>query len=164
MSPLHDSRCPIIWPFPCTIRRKGMTSIKKTLRVARVLHVGLLAMVVVDFDASYRFAPTQNQTSPIMVYAVTFVCLNVIGAAAFLRNRMIRPSEESLRSNPNDESALKKWRTGVIVSLVTASTIVLFGLELRIMGATWNVVTWFFIVGVLLLLAWTPRLDVSVVG
>jgi hypothetical protein len=138
-----------------------MTSIKKTLRAARVLHVALLVMVVVDFDVSYRFAPIQNQISPIMVYAITFVCLNDIGVAVFLRSRMIGPSEESLRSNPSDESALKKWRTGVFVSLVMASTIVLFGLVLKFMSATWNVAGWFFIAGILLLLIWTPRLDVS---
>ena len=141
-----------------------MTSITKALRVARALHVALLVMVVIEFDVSYRLAPIPNQILPILVYAITFVCLNDIGVAAFLRNRMIRPSEESLRSNPNDESALKKWRSGVIVSLVMASTIALFGLILRFMGATWNVASWFFIVGILLLLAWTPRLDVSAVG
>jgi F0F1-type ATP synthase membrane subunit c/vacuolar-type H+-ATPase subunit K len=121
-------------------------------------------MVLVDFDVSYRLAPIQNQISPIMVYAILFVCLNDIGVAAFLRRRMIKSSEESLRSNANDESALKKWRTGVIVSLVMASTIVLFGVVLKFMGATWNVASWFFIVGIVLLLAWTPRLDVSAVG
>jgi F0F1-type ATP synthase membrane subunit c/vacuolar-type H+-ATPase subunit K len=138
-----------------------MTSIKKTLRAARVLHVALLVMVLVDFDVSYRLAPIQNQISPIMVYAITFVCLNDIGVAVFLRSRMIGPSVESLLSNPSDESALKKWRTGVFVSLVMASTIVLFGLVLKFMGATWNVAGWFFIAGILLLLIWTPRLDVS---
>jgi F0F1-type ATP synthase membrane subunit c/vacuolar-type H+-ATPase subunit K len=138
-----------------------MTSIKKTLRAARVLHVALLVMVLVDFDVSYRLAPIQNQISPIMVYAITFVCLNDIGVAVFLRSRMIGPSVESLLSNPSDESALKKWRTGVFVSLVMASTIVLFGLVLKFMGATWNVAGWFFIAGILLLLMWTPRLDVS---
>jgi hypothetical protein len=141
-----------------------MTSIKKALRVARVLHVALIVMVVIEFDVSYRLAPIQNQISPIIVYAITFVCLNDVGVAGFLRRRMIKPSEESLRSNPNDETALKKWRAGVIVSLGMASTIVLFGVLLRLMGATWNVASWFFIVGILLLLAWTPRLDVSAVG
>jgi hypothetical protein len=141
-----------------------MTSIKKALRVARVLHVALIVMAVIEFDVSYRLAPIQNQISPIIVYAITFVCLNDVGVAAFLRRRMIKPSEESLRSNPNDETALKKWRAGVIVSLGMASTIVLFGVLLRLMGATWNVASWFFIVGILLLLAWTPRLDVSAVG
>ena len=141
-----------------------MTSIKKALRVARVLHVALIVMVVIEFDVSYRLAPIQNQISPIIVYAITFVCLNDVGVAAFLRRRMIKPFEESLRSNPNDETALKKWRAGVIVSLGMASTIVLFGVLLRLMGATWNVASWFFIVGILLLLAWTPRLDVSAVG
>jgi hypothetical protein len=141
-----------------------MTSIKKALRVARVLHVALIVMVVIEFDVSYRLAPIQNQISPIIVYAITFVCLNDVGVAGFLRRRMIKPFEESLRSNPNDETALKKWRAGVIVSLGMASTIVLFGVLLRLMGATWNVASWFFIVGILLLLAWTPRLDVSAVG
>jgi hypothetical protein len=134
-----------------------MTSIKKTLRATRILHVALLLMVVIDFDVSYRLAPIQNQIAPVIVYAIIFVCLNDIGVAVFLRSRLIRPSEESLRSNPNDKSALKKWRTGVIVSLVMASTIVLFGLVLKFTGATWNLASWFFIVGFVLLLAWTPR-------
>ena len=140
-----------------------MASIKKTLRAARVLHIALFVMVVIDFDVSYRLAPIQKQIPPILVYAITFVGLNEVGVAAFLRNRMIKPSEELLSSNPNNESALKKWWAGVILSLVMASTIVLFGLVLKFMGATWNVACWFFIVGTLLLLAWTPRLDVSAV-
>jgi hypothetical protein len=45
-----------------------------------------------------------------------------------------------------------------------ASTIVLFGLVLKCLGATWNVASWFFIAGFLLLLAWTPRLNVSAGG
>jgi len=63
-----------------------MASIKKTLRAARVLHIALFGMVVIDFDVSYRLAPIQKQIPPILVYAITFVALNEIGVAAFLRN------------------------------------------------------------------------------
>lgn len=134
-----------------------MTSVEKNLRAARVLHVALLLMVVVAFDESRRLTPIQGQASLIVVCAFSFVCLNDIVVATFLRRRMMRPSEESLRSNPTDEMALKKWRTGVFVSLIMAYTTVLFGLVLRLYGATWNVVGCFFIAGILLLLAWTPR-------
>ncbi len=63
-----------------------MASIKKTLRAARVLHIALFVMVVIDVDVSYRLAPIQKQIPPILVYAITFVALNEIGVAAFLRN------------------------------------------------------------------------------
>ena len=139
-----------------------MTPIQRTLRTARFVHIALLLMVVLDLAAAYSVRPAQNQISPIMVYAIVFVCLNDVGLAAFLRTRMVTPCEASLRSNLFDESVLKKWRQGVLTSLVMASTIPLFGLTLKLMGATWNIVGWFFLVGVLLLLAWAPRLEVSV--
>ena len=142
-----------------------MTSIEKNLRTARVLHIALLVMVAVAFDVSYRLLPPiQSQASPILVYVVIFCCLNDIAVAGVLRSRMITPSRELLRSSPNDESALKKWQAGVFVSLVMAYTVVVFGLALRFYGATWNVASWFFILGFLLLLAWTPRLDVRADG
>jgi hypothetical protein len=141
-----------------------MTPIQRTLRTARLVHIGLLLWVLFALDAGYRVKPFQNQISPIMVYAITFVCLNDIGLAGVYRSRFVKRSEDSLRSKPFDESALKKWRQGVLTSLVMAYSIVLFGLLLKLMGATWNVAGWFFVAGALLLLAWTPRLNVSVAG
>jgi uncharacterized membrane protein len=138
-----------------------MASLEKTLRVGRIFHVGLLIMVLILLQASYRLTPNHDGVPTVMLYAVVFVCANDVGLAAFFRRRMLRPSEEVLRSSPNNESALRKWLLGVIISLGMASTIAVFGLLLRVMGAKWNIASWFFLAGAVLLLLWTPRLDVS---
>ena len=137
-----------------------MTPIKRALRTERFVHIGLLLMVVLALDTAYRVKPHHNRISPIMVYAIAFVCLNNIGLAGFFRSRFVKRSEDSLPSNPTDESALKRWRQGVLNSPIMAYGVVLFGFLLKFLGATWGIAGWFFLVGVLLLLAWTPRLSV----
>jgi hypothetical protein len=81
-----------------------------------------------------------------------------IGAAFFIRMRLIQPAVVRLRENPEDGPAAGRWRAGVLFSLVLCETVVLFGLALRMMGVEWNVCGVFYAVGIFFLLAWTPKL------
>jgi hypothetical protein len=47
----------------------------------------------------------------------------------------------------------------VILSLVFCESVILFGLALRVLGAGWNVAGVFYAVGIVLMLLWTPKLD-----
>ena len=137
-----------------------MDPIQKTLRTARIIHVILLGMAVICFHACYRYAPMEHQISPVLVSAIAFVSLNDLGVAVFLRKRTVSASAERLLAHVDDESQLKQWQKGVILTLTMAFTTVLLGVTLKFMGASWNIVGWFFAVGVLAMLAWTPKLDV----
>ena len=62
--------------------------------------------------------------------------------------------------HPNDPAALNQWRLGMIGSFVFAETIALLGFVLRFLGAQWKIAGSFFAFAILLMLLWTPRLDV----
>ena len=141
----------------------GLSPIGTSASIAaptRIIHLVLLGMVAICFYTCYRDAPVEHQISPVLVSAIAFVCLNDLGVAIFLRNRTVRPSVERLLANSDDESALKQWQKGVILTLTMAFTTVLFGVTLKFMGAGWNTVSWFFAVGGLVILAWAPKLDI----
>jgi len=105
--------------------------------------------------------PAERPVSPIITGAIALVCLSDIGIAIFYRARLITPSVERLRTNAQDAEAIGQWRKGVILSFAFAESVVLFGFALKVLGAGWNVAGVFFIFGVLLFLAWSPKLDVS---
>jgi hypothetical protein len=43
-----------------------------------------------------------------------------------------------------------------------ATTVVVYGVVIRVMGFSWNIAAWFFVAGFLLLLWWTPRLELPI--
>ncbi len=88
----------------------------------------------------------------------------VIIIALSFRSRKVHAAVEALQRNPEDATALSNWRLGNLLSLTFAETIVLFGFGLKCFGAGWNLAGIFFVVGVFLFLAWTPRLDVPSVS
>jgi len=137
-----------------------MTSAEKVLRAMRLVHIGLL------FAASAYLAlpllvggPMTTKAPVVVILALGAVAFSSLAGAALLRSRLVHPSEEALRANPENAGAIQRWRAGVILSLALCETAVLFGLALRFTGAPWNVCAIFYAAGIFLLLAWTPRLE-----
>ena len=82
----------------------------------------------------------------------------VVACTAFVfRMKMIGPALDALQITPGDVSSLNRWRAGSIVSYVLAESIVLFGLALRLVGASLPQSAWFYLAGPLLMLSWWPR-------
>ncbi|HEV1994298.1 MAG TPA: hypothetical protein VGR03_08205 [Candidatus Acidoferrum sp.] len=138
-----------------------MTPIESTLRSVRVLHLIFLLTVALFIINLRMLQPAERGISFLTVSVFVLLCLSDIAIAISFRARMITPSIERLRVNPQDAAALGRWRSGVITSFTFAETVVLLGFMLKILGAGWNVAGVFFVVGILLLLAWAPKLDMS---
>ena len=137
-----------------------MNAAQKTLRSVRVLHtVFPLAAILYIALPMAVVRNSDRQVSQVIVLALGVAALGNIGIAFFYRSRMIRPAADHLRENPDAGDAARRWRGGVVVSLVFCESVVLFGLALRFIGASWNVCGIFYAVGILLMLAWTPKLD-----
>lgn len=98
--------------------------------------------------------------SPVVPIAISLCVCWDIGIAFFFRATKLAPALEALRTNPNDPAALTQWRAQNILSFCFAETVVLMGFVLKFQGAEWKIAGIFFAVGILLLLLWTPRLDV----
>lgn len=137
-----------------------MNAAEKALRNARMLHAGLFLVSIAYILVPLLVIKTQTkEISPAIVAAVSLIAVSDLGIAAFFRSKMVKSAEETLAQNPEDAGATAKWSRGVLLSLVFCMSTILFGLVLRILGASWNFCGLFFVVGILLLLAWTPKLD-----
>jgi len=137
-----------------------MTPIESALRSARILHLVFVIVPFLYIVVLLQLHPLERPITPILVYALAFECFATIGVGFFLRSRNVIASADKLRTDPQDAVALRTWRSGQIISLTLAESVVLFGFLLKFLGASWNVAGVFFGVGILLLLAWTPKLDV----
>jgi len=133
---------------------------RKTLKEIRIIHgVFLLSTLLYIAVPIFAFKGRPRALPPIFPLGLGIVALGNLGIASYLRSCQLTPSSEALRNNQEDAAAAKQWRSGTIVSLVFCETIILFGLALRIKGVPWSVCGIFYAVGILFMLAWTPKLD-----
>jgi len=133
---------------------------QKTLRIMRVLHAALLLAAVL-----YVLLPllvikgAMHPPDAVIPLAFGMSALPALGVALFYRRRFVQPASEALCANPDDAAAAGRWRQGVLISLVCCESVVLFGLALRFIGGSWNLCAIFYVVGIFLMLAWVPRLE-----
>jgi len=137
-----------------------MNAAEKALRNARMLHAGFFLASIAYILVPLVVIKTQTkEINPAIVAAISLIAVGDLGIATFFRSKMVKSAEETLAQNPEDSGTAAKWSRGVLLSLVFCMSTILFGLVLRILGASWNVCGLFFVAGILLLLAWTPKLD-----
>lgn len=87
-----------------------MTSIETTLRNARMLQLGFLAAGALFLFQLRILKPAEREVSPIIIASISLVSLLDIGMAISFRKKLIKGTEERLRGNPDDMTALGKWR------------------------------------------------------
>ncbi len=128
-----------------------------TVRTIRIIHAVLLLAAVF-----YIFMPEallHHEPHDIHVVWVAFLVngLLSVGIALFFRMKMVPTAAETLRTNPEDQPALARWRAGNILSFVLAESIVLFGFALRFMGGTPMQSLPFYSTGIAMMILWFPR-------
>jgi F0F1-type ATP synthase membrane subunit c/vacuolar-type H+-ATPase subunit K len=140
----------------------SMNQAQKSLQSARILHIAFLfasiAYALVAFYVGQAARPDVQMT---VIAAIGMAATGFLGIAAFFRAKFVQAGAEALRNNADDPVASSQWRTGTIVSLAFAETVAMFGLVARFIGTPWKYSGIFFVVGILVLLAWTPRLDLA---
>jgi hypothetical protein len=139
-----------------------MANARQSLRNIRIIHMAFLGIPALLFFllSTLHIAAKAEPTFLPMVLAV--LAVGEVGIATAFRGKLIRPAVETLQRAPHDSAALEQWMRGNILSLIFALTVVLYGVIIRMMGFSWNIAAWFFVAGFLLLLWWTPRMDLPV--
>jgi F0F1-type ATP synthase membrane subunit c/vacuolar-type H+-ATPase subunit K len=74
-----------------------------------------------------------------------------------VRRLFVLRAEVTLAAQPEDATALNRWRAGYIITYALCEAMALFGLVLRVLGFTLSEVTPFYLVGFVLILVFTPR-------
>lgn len=137
-----------------------MSTAQKRLKGFRIIHAVFLLAAICYLILPLKLISVQSQAPPrVLAVAIGITAAATLGAAAFLRMRLMQPASEALRTNPEDTVALLKWVRGTMISFVCCESVVLFGLVLRITGVAWNICGVFYAVGILFLLAWAPKLE-----
>ncbi len=138
-----------------------MDKMSAAVQRVRIIHAVFVFATLLYIYMPFLLHLEEHAISSIIPLAFGFVSAGNIALALYFRARKITPAEEILGTKPDDEAALGLWQSGVVISLVLCEAVVLFGFVLKVLGASWNVSGIFYAVGLLLMLAWTPRLDVS---
>ncbi len=138
-----------------------MSSVRDTVRKAQVLHAVLIATVLLYIVCLHFLQLVQEEASPALVTGLSVAAAGAAVVAALFRRRLVRPAREALQLNPGDTDALKRWYQGVVISLVICENVALMGFLLRVLGASWQVAGLLFGAAMLLMLAWTPRLEIT---
>jgi hypothetical protein len=139
-----------------------MTQPEIAIKVLRTVHaVLIMSIILYAFVAEKVMQRSTSAPARSLVTGMTILAIIMIVVALSVRRRMVSPAKEKLEVEAGDVSALNRWRTGSLISLVFVESVALYGFVLRVMGGTRSQALPFYLVAILIMLLWTPRLDVA---
>jgi len=142
-----------------------MTQPQIAVKLLRTVQAALLLSILLDAFLSEKVIQ-RSVRSPkgYFVTSITILAIGMLGVALFVRSRMVTPAREKLELDAGDSPTLNRWRIGTLLSLVLAESVALCGFVLRIMGATLSQASPLYLAAILVMLIWTPRLDLASSG
>lgn len=126
------------------------------LRQVRIIYFALILSAVMSITAGELIQIPPSPDLTIMVLVFGFVGLADLGLGFFLRQSILGSAQETLRRDPKNDEALQSWRRGNILSFVFGTTIVIFGLVVRVLVGRIELALPFYIIGGIALILWRP--------
>ena len=137
-----------------------MTQQEISLKMLRSIHaIFVVSILLYAFTAEKMVRAATNPPQPILVVILVAAAAGTIFVALRVRRRMVQPAIESLRLAAEDVRALNRWRVGTLISFVLVECVALCGFVLRVLGAPRPQALPFYLLAILFMLAWTPRLS-----
>ena len=124
----------------------------QTVRIALLVSIALYVFIGERIGRSTQSTPDRN-----VYFAITLFAITTVGMTFAVWRLFVLRSEVILADHPEDTAALKRWRTGYIVTYALCEILALFGFVLRLMGFTLSEVAPFYVVGFALMLLFGPR-------
>jgi F0F1-type ATP synthase membrane subunit c/vacuolar-type H+-ATPase subunit K len=131
-----------------------MESARKILQIVRSAMLVSIALYVLVGE---RIAKNLGAPPTNFYFAITLVAITTVGMTFAVRRLFVLRAEVTLAAQPEDATALNRWRAGYIITYALCEAMALFGLVLRVLGFTLSEVTPFYLVGFVLILVFTPR-------
>jgi hypothetical protein len=122
------------------------------VRIALLVSILLYVLIGERVGQITAAAPLRN-----LYFLLTLVALTTVGMIFAVWRLFVLRSEATLAAQPEDKAALKRWRSGYIISYSLCEVVALFGLALRILGFALSEVAPFYLVGFVLILLFSPR-------
>lgn len=132
---------------------------RTSVRSMRIIHGVMFAAIVSYVFIAERLPATASNLTPSIAESFAILAFIMVVIAVGFRRKMLSPAIESLGRDPGDEAALGRWRMANLLSMVLTMSVALYGFALRALGGSRRVVWPFFIISLILMLMWRPRLD-----
>lgn len=116
----------------------------------------LLYLLVLPAVLEKFVAITPGALDRTVLVAVCFVCVAEIGIALVIRSRYPLTTED-VTLQTDESSRTRKWMTMQIASYAIATSVALYGVALRAIGASLAEAMSFYAVALVLLVSWWPR-------
>jgi hypothetical protein len=127
-------------------------------RAVQIIRIALLVSILLYVLIGERMGPiTAAAPNRNLYFLLTLVALTTVGMIFAVWRLFVLRSEATLAAQPEDRAALKRWRSGYIISYSLCEVVALFGLLLRILGFALSEVAPFYLVGFVLILLFSPR-------
>ncbi|HXH67187.1 MAG TPA: hypothetical protein VNI81_08285, partial [Candidatus Limnocylindrales bacterium] len=106
----------------------------------RLIHGSfILSWFLLILVTVYIIHPVDKLTGMTVPLALGIAALSSISVAQTLRQKLVVAPAEELARQPDNAALLQRWRSGNIVQFAFAESVTLFGLVLRLFGASWPV-------------------------
>lgn len=128
------------------------------LKLARMVHAAMLMALVLYVFLGEWLPHTPRSPSSVVFYAVTVIAIAMVGTVFVVRRATVLRAEQTLMGEPANTAALLRWRQGQIITFALCEALGLYGLVLRFLGFTLSEVLPFYLVSLVLLLYFRPRL------
>jgi hypothetical protein len=136
-----------------------MDHLANSLRQMRITHALLVIAVFMQIYVAEMSAGKGGGISEFLVAVIAVVaCLDLL-LARYFRSKWTITAMAKLRQDPNDANALKQWRAGTLLGLVLAMSVALYGVVLRVLGASRRIAWPFFFVALIFMLVWRPQVE-----
>jgi len=94
----------------------------QTVRIALLVSIALYVFIGERIGRSTQSTPDRN-----VYFAITLFAITTVGMTFAVWRLFVLRSEVILADQPEDTAALKRWRTGYIITYTLCETVALFG-------------------------------------
>jgi hypothetical protein len=131
---------------------------KATLLQLRIIHAAFVfTWFLFILLMVYIIHPAEKSVAIAIPLALGVAALSTMSVAQAMRQKLVVAPAEELAVHPDNGLLVQRWRTGNILQFTFAESITVFGLLLRLLGASWTFAAPFFAAGLLMLLLSAPR-------
>lgn len=132
-----------------------MNTVKRSLNMTRA---ALIFAIAVYMFVGERVAAGRAGAANVMLFQILAVVAVVNIMLIFIfRRSMVGPALATLCTQPDDTTAIIRWRSGYVATYAMCEAIALYGFVLRIMGFSYRMVVPFYLASFILMIYFAPR-------
>lgn len=116
----------------------------------------LVSMLIYAFMV--KWFPANNRPNSAIYYVVVAVAVWMLIGLLRFRKKWVKKSELVLVNSPDDPDALRRWKSGYIVTYAFSEAMAVYGLMLHFLGFGAGQVVPLLVAGFGLIMFYSPRL------